>query len=584
MDFAEVLYRLIKKTNYIARHLGEVKDDVVKSLSETESFRDACAASFTIFTESDATKSQLPDEVDHEISTLQQLLRGLEDTQEHCGKMLSYFQELENIINDGGTSKALRGVPYSSLEPIPVTIGQMSSYLLACGDMLSSCLSSLRIVRESDRMIFAEERINKCVFEIKQQVELCYAIVRYVQEMLCVTQNMAPPSGETTIVESVKPSYTDGKDKANLSCVEFSAIAPKCMEKGEYSTVQVVMYEKEYRHIVDEIANQIDGASTESRSGIHQVKNGAEIKIVLSSQDINIDDDTEFGIWHKEYLIFTFAVCIPENYAKKHVLFVATVYVDDLIATKLKFIAQCSAPAGQRIEVTREDIVSAFVSYASQDRTRVASIIQGMQKARSDMKVFFDVESLRSGDNWEDVLHREIDKCDILFLCWSRFARDSKWVNSEWRYALARKGEDCIEPIPLESPETCPPPVELRHKHFNDKLLYIINSCAENVTNDQIVHPIVLETCSDGKVFAFYKEEIVVGRGTDCDMDLEQQQVSRRHAIIKRNQEGGYWLSDLGSRNGTTILEVMEKVPAGKWVQVSQGATIIVGGVTIRLR
>jgi hypothetical protein len=46
----------------------------------------------------------------------------------------------------------------------------------------------------------------------------------------------------------------------------------------------------------------------------------------------------------------------------------------------------------------------------------------------------------------------------------------------EWRYALKSKGEDCIEPIPIDSPEICPPPSELQQKHFNDKMLYIINA------------------------------------------------------------------------------------------------------------
>ena len=36
-------------------------------------------------------------------------------------------------------------------------------------------------------------------------------------------------------------------------------------------------------------------------------------------------------------------------------------------------------------------------SYASQDRKRVARVIQGMKLARPDMDIFFDVESLRSG-------------------------------------------------------------------------------------------------------------------------------------------------------------------------------------------
>ena len=139
-------------------------------------------------------------------------------------------------------------------------------------------------------------------------------------------------------------------------------------------------------------------------------------------------------------------------------------------------MAKCKTLTEQKIEVTREDILSAFVSYASQDRKRVAMIIQGMKKARPDMDIFFDVDSLRSGDDWEKALWREIDKRDVLFLCWSKYARDSKWVDAEWRYAFKHKGADSIEPVPIDPPSSCPPPDELKRKHFNDKLLYIINS------------------------------------------------------------------------------------------------------------
>ena len=93
-----------------------------------------------------------------------------------------------------------------------------------------------------------------------------------------------------------------------------------------------------------------------------------------------------------------------------------------------------------------------------------------MKKARPDMDIFFDVESLRSGDDWKKKIRREIDKRDILFLCWSKYARDSEWVDCEWRYALKIKGVESIE-----VPESCPPPDELDGKHFSDKLLYIIN-------------------------------------------------------------------------------------------------------------
>ena len=168
--------------------------------------------------------------------------------------------------------------------------------------------------------------------------------------------------------------------------------------------------------------------------------------------------------------------------------------INDVIACKLKFIVKCSSISDQKIVVSRQDIFSAFVSYASQDRNRVAAIIQGMNKVRPDMDIFFDVESLRSGDDWERALYHEIDQRDILFLCWSHFARDSKWVDAEWHYALEQKGVECIEPIPIESPDDCPPPTELNHKHFNDKLLFIINAPNGMKQKHNGIHSQTIET------------------------------------------------------------------------------------------
>ena len=261
-----------------------------------------------------------------------------------------------------------------------------------------------------------------------------------------------------------------------LQKVEFSAIAPKTFVKGEYSIINIIVYENTCRYIVDELIKTMEGPVQETRSGTHMVSEGTQIKIVLSSPDIEIEDSTETGVWRGEYLDLSFAVLLPEDYIKRKILFVATVYINDMIATKLKFIAKCSSLWKQKIEITREDVLSAFVSYASQDRNRVAAIIQGMKKARPDMDIFFDVDCLRSGEDWEQALHQEIDKRDILFLCWSHFAKESRWVNTEWKYALKQKGIDFIEPVPIESPEKCPPPEELNQKHFNDKLLFIINA------------------------------------------------------------------------------------------------------------
>lgn len=180
------------------------------------------------------------------------------------------------------------------------------------------------------------------------------------------------------------------------------------------------------------------------------------------------------GVWQNSYLTFSFPIFLPDNYSKKQVLFIAKIFINDIIATRLTFTARCSSVFEQKINVIREDILTAFISYASQDRKKVATIVQSMQKARPDMDLFFDVESLRSGENWKKALFHEIEKMDILYLCWSHRAKNSEWVDKEWRYAYSQKGIDGIEPMPIELPEECPPPQELRGKHWNDKLLYLI--------------------------------------------------------------------------------------------------------------
>lgn len=271
-------------------------------------------------------------------------------------------------------------------------------------------------------------------------------------------------------------TISPGRPFVKLHKVQFSAIAPKMIKKGEYTIINVIMYEESCRHIVDELICSTDEPIQETRSGVQKVNEGAEIKIVLNSPDLSIEDNIETGIWQGEYLDFSFALQLPANFKRHQILFSASVFINDVIASKLKFIAKCSSPLEQKIQVARTDVFSAFISYASQDRNRVASIIQGMKKARPDLDVFFDVDSLRSGDDWELALREEIERRDVLFLCWSHFARESKWVNEEWRYAFEKKGIDGIEPIPIESPDVCPPPEELKKKHFNDKLLYIINA------------------------------------------------------------------------------------------------------------
>ena len=96
---------------------------------------------------------------------------------------------------------------------------------------------------------------------------------------------------------------------------------------------------------------------------------------------------------------FDFPVFVPKEYEKTQILFCADVYFDSVIATRIRFVVSCVGIARQRPKLEQKDVHSAFISYASGDRERVALILQGMRRSRPDLDVFFDVETLKTGES-----------------------------------------------------------------------------------------------------------------------------------------------------------------------------------------
>lgn len=352
-------------------------------------------------------------------------------------------------------------------------------YSLVTGKSLSVPPYEIRPIREfnADLSQGLEEIIQKCTqLAPEDRYQSVSDLVYDLEHYQCLAQCFI--SRKKQIIEELLhpiKAFSKGKAKRkksidNIKDVRFSALAPKDFLKGEYTIIEIVMYEDEYKNLA--IQNKIKEEISETSTGYFQIVDKTQVSICLTSPDVKIAKNTETLIWCGKYLNYQFAVYLPEDSTKKQLLFNATVYFNSIIATKIKFVAKCSSLREQKMKVIRDDVLSAFISYASQDRDRVALIIQGMKKSRPDMEIFFDVDALRSGENWKQTLMNEIETRDILFLCWSQFAKKSKWVDTEWRYALSTKGIDSIEPIPLEPPTICPPPKELESKHFNDRELY----------------------------------------------------------------------------------------------------------------
>ena len=210
------------------------------------------------------------------------------------------------------------------------------------------------------------------------------------------------------------------------------------------------------------------------------------------SEDIEIADDECTRTWNGQLAVFNFLIKLPDTYQNSKLRIQARIYVDDVELTDLKCVINVGV-SQEKCSVDNYPLRSAFVSYSSKDRALVAARMQGMMAVTDEkMDIFFDVESLHCGEDWEKRIRQEITSRSLFYLFWSRNAMVSEWVRRELDIALETKDIHDIVPIPLESPEVCPPPKELQGKHFFNRLLLythepkVISMSDKLMTGDEI--------------------------------------------------------------------------------------------------
>jgi hypothetical protein len=207
------------------------------------------------------------------------------------------------------------------------------------------------------------------------------------------------------------------------------------------------------------------------------IPRGEILTITIAIDGLDIRDPVDTLVWDGVPTNTSFIIHVPMN--AKRDLFAGTAVIgyQGLAIGKLVFLISVSDRVmSEYSDCSAHSLYpkSAFASYASDNRDEVLSRIQGMKKVAPDLDVFLDVFSLRSGDNWQEKLERHVPTKDTFYLFWSRAAARSEWVEREWRLALSRRGLSYIDPVPLEEPDTVPPPKELNVLHFsNGYLAYI---------------------------------------------------------------------------------------------------------------
>jgi pSer/pThr/pTyr-binding forkhead associated (FHA) protein len=89
---------------------------------------------------------------------------------------------------------------------------------------------------------------------------------------------------------------------------------------------------------------------------------------------------------------------------------------------------------------------------------------------------------------------------------------------------------------------------------------------------------IILSSNFIGKSFIIDKPKIVIGRLENCDFIINDPLVSKEHCEITTDDEGKFFINDLGSKNSTFLNDKRLK----KAAHLIYGDRIIIGNTIIR--
>lgn len=269
---------------------------------------------------------------------------------------------------------------------------------------------------------------------------------------------------------------SDGEVKRDL--VDCAVFAPPEASIPDTVLVQVFVHLPDQAETVAAAAAEFDDEAKKrgATSLATEIEKGTILAFNLEMPRLIVDEPEQELVWRGTSCSVQFEVKIPSTAASGNVIGKLIVLQGAVPIGKIKFKLKLVTGKGATTRgATTGDAVrylQAFISYASQDRPEVLQRVQMLSAA--GIRCFQDVLSLDPGDRWQKELYRHIDNSDVMFLFWSSAAKESAWVAREWQYGLDRKGDDFIYPVVIEGPPPVPPPKELRHLHFNDKILYFI--------------------------------------------------------------------------------------------------------------
>jgi hypothetical protein len=256
-------------------------------------------------------------------------------------------------------------------------------------------------------------------------------------------------------------------DYAGASYTEFRALWPRRVPLHEWSTMLIYLYsgmngrrraEADFLRRTGAAAHDHDSSTASSR-----LTYGAEVTIVPEIDGVAFNPPSARVLWLEDCQSVEFRMKITkESRVRGRVGF----YVGPLLIADLGvWLRPIGSPAPETLEsfAAATPYRTIFVSYSHQDST----IVEQLERAYTALGDSYlrDVKILRSGETWSEALLAQIPAADVFQLCWSSAAKESIYVEREWRCALALDRQHFIRPMYWQQPMP-PAPAELEHLHF----------------------------------------------------------------------------------------------------------------------
>ena len=201
---------------------------------------------------------------------------------------------------------------------------------------------------------------------------------------------------------------------------------------------------------------------------------GTNITVRVYSEYLHIEPSTGTFEWAGKIQILNFDVTVMKDApVGESIQLKYDVTIAGFIVARLRIDMKIVESPGSLIlrQIGKRPYRTAFASYASKDRSRVLDRVSEI--VRNGIDVFLDCLDLHPGELWKERLKKEITQRETFMLFWSLSAKNSQWVEWEWKTAFNnRGGVSGIDPHPLEDPSLIEPPEELKPLHFDD--IYMI--------------------------------------------------------------------------------------------------------------